>query len=436
MKTRQSRQQAVSQTHGTTKQPASAPLRAATHPTALIQGARANLSALTPTEFLQLQRTIGNRAVGRLLAPAAQRQSIRKTQSTTSGLPEPLKSGIESLRPSLRAPVTRPKATHCPPEPPVPTFAGHQPVAQARGHADSFEVNPRKLGLASSRGNPLPNATRDVTEAALGANFAGVRVHEGPQAQRIGALAFTTGTDIYFAPGQFQPETMPGQQLIGHELAHVVQQRAGRVRNPLGTGLAVVQDKALEAEADRLGQRAAAASKVPNEPGLQRRAPQAFARGAPNRYAAPPQSVQLFKLDGKQYNRKAKLKPLIDQMKQDPDFAGKETDVAYWLTQYVSIYGDKYTFTKDELKDYLYDDIIRQERSTKEHEDMGVQELLTTEAGFKRLRRARQSFPADGELHFYRTMDLAELRALLTDKDENPVTDEDQNAGGPTLPAQ
>jgi hypothetical protein len=49
-----------------------------------------------------------------------------------------------------------------------------------------------------------------------------------------------------------------GQQLLGHELAHVVQQRAGRVRNPLGIGLAVVHDKALEAEADRLGQRVAA----------------------------------------------------------------------------------------------------------------------------------------------------------------------------------
>lgn len=44
---------------------------------------------------------------------------------------------------------------------------------------------------------------------------------------------------------------------MGHELAHVVQQRAGRVRNPLGSGLAVVQDRALEAEAERMGQRAA-----------------------------------------------------------------------------------------------------------------------------------------------------------------------------------
>jgi hypothetical protein len=44
--------------------------------------------------------------------------------------------------------------------------------------------------------------------------------------------------------------------LLAHELVHVVQQRAGRVSNPFGGGVAVVQDQALEAEADRLGRQA------------------------------------------------------------------------------------------------------------------------------------------------------------------------------------
>jgi hypothetical protein len=126
----------------------------------------------------------------------------------------------------------------------------------AAGGAFAVEIGP--LGLASGGGRPLPDAVRGKMEAALGANFADVRVHVGPQAERIGAIAFTVGSDIYFAPGRFQPDTMHGQQLLGHELAHVVQQRAGRVRNPLGSGLVVVQDHALEAEADRLGQRVAA----------------------------------------------------------------------------------------------------------------------------------------------------------------------------------
>ena len=95
-------------------------------------------------------------------------------------------------------------------------------------------------------------------ETALRADFSAVRVHVGPQAQRIGAVAFTIGSDIYFAPGRFQPDTIHGQQLLGHELAHVVQQRQGRVRSPTGAGVVVVQDRLLEAEADRLGYLAAA----------------------------------------------------------------------------------------------------------------------------------------------------------------------------------
>ena len=149
-----------------------------------------------------------------------------------------------------RAPVMQPG-------PPAPAFAGRPPVVQRHGAGDAFPVDPGRLGLANGGGRPLPEAVRGRMEAALGADFSAVRVHVGPQAERIGAIAFTLGSDIYFAPGRFQPDTAPGQQLLGHELAHVVQQRQGRVRNPTGAGVAVVQDRALEAEADRLGQRAA-----------------------------------------------------------------------------------------------------------------------------------------------------------------------------------
>jgi GNAT superfamily N-acetyltransferase len=153
-----------------------------------------------------------------------------------------------------RSPVAQPR----PPGPPTPAFAGRPPVAQRHGSGGAFAVDPGQLGLASSGGRPLPEAVRGKMEAALGADFSNVRVHVGSQAERIGAIAFTLGSDIYFAPGRFQPDTPHGQQLLGHELAHVVQQRQGRVRNPLGSGLAVVQDHTLESEADRLGRHAAA----------------------------------------------------------------------------------------------------------------------------------------------------------------------------------
>jgi Domain of unknown function (DUF4157) len=145
-----------------------------------------------------------------------------------------------------------------PPGPPIPAFTGRAGAVQRYGSGGAFAVEAGSLGLASGGGKALPEVVRGKMESALGADFSNVRVHVGPQAERIGAIAFTIGSDVYFAPGRYQPDTLQGQQLLGHELAHVVQQRAGRVRNPLSSGLAVVQDHALEAEADRMGQRAAA----------------------------------------------------------------------------------------------------------------------------------------------------------------------------------
>jgi hypothetical protein len=127
---------------------------------------------------------------------------------------------------------------------------------QAKGAGNAFPL-PSGFRLRAGGGLPLPSAVQAHLEGVFGASFGDVRVHLGGEAARIGALAFTHGTDLYFAPGQYQPHTAHGLHLLGHELAHVVQQRSGRVRNPLGAGLAVIRDPAMEAEADRMGQRAA-----------------------------------------------------------------------------------------------------------------------------------------------------------------------------------
>ena len=118
---------------------------------------------------------------------------------------------------------------------------------------DAFEVNLQRR----SGGWVLPKEVQTKMESALGGDFSDVRIHVGSEVAAIGAIAFTWGSDIHFAPGYYNPHSMQGQQLLGHELAHVLQQRAGRVRNPFGNGTAVVQDHALEAEADRMGMKAA-----------------------------------------------------------------------------------------------------------------------------------------------------------------------------------
>jgi hypothetical protein len=129
---------------------------------------------------------------------------------------------------------------------------------QMHASVQAFALEPGRLNLAGAVGRAMPESVQRKMEAFFKTDFSDVRIFQGTQAQSIGAHAFTMGSDIYFAPGQYAPDSARGQQLLGHELAHVIQQRQGRVRAPQGKGTVVVNDQALEAEADRMGSRAAA----------------------------------------------------------------------------------------------------------------------------------------------------------------------------------
>jgi hypothetical protein len=107
-------------------------------------------------------------------------------------------------------------------------------------------------------GSPMPAPLQKKMESSFQSDFSSVRVHQGNQASGLGAQAYAQGDDLHFAPGKYQPETQSGQALVGHELAHVVQQRQGRVTAPVqAKGAPVVADHGLEDEADRAGQAAA-----------------------------------------------------------------------------------------------------------------------------------------------------------------------------------
>jgi len=94
-------------------------------------------------------------------------------------------------------------------------------------------------------------------EVAFDQDFSDVRMHEGEQAAGIGAFAYTQGNDIHFSSARFNPKTREGRKLIGHELTHVVQQHAGRVRMPREEGAPINADPKLEREADEVGARLA-----------------------------------------------------------------------------------------------------------------------------------------------------------------------------------
>lgn len=159
--------------------------------------------------------------------------------------------------------------------PPHPATVAGQRVAphaaslQKKTAVRAFRTPQGFLG-GTGRGHALPASLKKQMEGYFETDFSEVRVHIGPEAGSIGALAFTVGTDLYFAPDQYQPHTQYGRELIGHELTHVVQQREGRVGNPFGDGVAVVHDEELEAEADREGRAAAQAKMAAIPPGVGR----------------------------------------------------------------------------------------------------------------------------------------------------------------------
>jgi hypothetical protein len=100
------------------------------------------------------------------------------------------------------------------------------PDSGSSNAADASVVRDRLGG-----GRPLDPSVRSRMEPALGGSLADVRIHDDAAgstvARDLGALAFTVGTDVGFARGEYRPGTPLGDALIAHELAHVVQQGDG-----------------------------------------------------------------------------------------------------------------------------------------------------------------------------------------------------------------
>ena len=82
--------------------------------------------------------------------------------------------------------------------------------------------------LPGNSGRPLGPVLAQHFRSSLGSLIDRVSIHDDTQgnqfAARQGAVAVTSGTDIYFAKQAYQPQTTAGRNLLAHELAHVHQQ--------------------------------------------------------------------------------------------------------------------------------------------------------------------------------------------------------------------
>lgn len=107
---------------------------------------------------------------------------------------------------------------------------------------------------AFGSGGRLPHDLRSRAEDYFGADLGGLQLYSSPRLPGHGARALTLGSRLIFAPGAGDPSHPAGRALIAHELAHVVQQRRGRVPPPPRPGFFLFRDPRLEAEAQAAGQ--------------------------------------------------------------------------------------------------------------------------------------------------------------------------------------
>jgi len=108
-----------------------------------------------------------------------------------------------------------------------------------------------QINSARGSGQALPTATAQRMGESMGADFSGVRVHTDSQSSELNntlnARAFTTGSDVFFQKGEYNPGTSAGDKLLAHELTHVVQQSGSSSSGPLTVGPA---SDSYESEAD------------------------------------------------------------------------------------------------------------------------------------------------------------------------------------------
>ena len=101
------------------------------------------------------------------------------------------------------------------------------------GSFDLDDATVERINRARGSGHSLDNVVQEQMSESMGHDFSGVQVHTSPETddlnRQLSAKAFTTGQDIFFRQGAYEPGSSSGRELIAHELTHVVQQSSGLV---------------------------------------------------------------------------------------------------------------------------------------------------------------------------------------------------------------
>jgi len=126
---------------------------------------------------------------------------------------------------------------------------------QQSGPTDINDETSEAIQSKIGSGSKLDSGIAEKAGGSMGQDFSGVNVHTDSQSdtlnRELGAKAFTTGNDIFFQSGAYDPGSSDGQRLISHELTHVVQQ--GGSGAPVQGKMSVNDpNDSYEAEADKV----------------------------------------------------------------------------------------------------------------------------------------------------------------------------------------
>ena len=141
-------------------------------------------------------------------------------------------------------------------------LAQRQESGGAGGQTEIDEETAVSIQRQRGQGQSLDEGMAQKAGDSLGHDFSDVTVHTDGQADQIsrqlGAKAFTTGKDIYFREGEYQPHSQDGQKLLSHELTHVVQQQGNATPDVQGKLTVNDPNDQYETEANQVADKVAA----------------------------------------------------------------------------------------------------------------------------------------------------------------------------------
>jgi hypothetical protein len=135
-----------------------------------------------------------------------------------------------------------------------------KPIVQRRENIGGGEASTdleSSIQSARGGGQSLDANLQQSMGQAMGADFSGVKVHTDSQSDQLNksiqAKAFTTGQDLFFRQGAYEPSSRGGQELIAHELTHVVQQNGGAVQRSHVAPSDIIQRSNVKVKGVKIG---------------------------------------------------------------------------------------------------------------------------------------------------------------------------------------